>query len=991
MAIQSRTGRYTFIGLCLLLSIMGASLRALAQETENQDASKLPPAQIVNDEGGAVAITGEVTYSNAFFTIGVAAPMIILEDQSGFVDRNESYIFPVESQTLGQITSDFYVSPFSYSLALPIEPQGARRDVDNDGETDSGVMIFAVAYWTNTFGDPFLEERDLFGGGWSTAYASTHVSREIASRREVIGGSILVYAADDQQGFPISFGEDGKLFTADDSRDDSSVRLPQGYTIVNLDTEPFTFDRSRNPVIDLLEPTSAATEDFSDLAYAEAFDAMIEKMRKEYAFTEYKEIDWDQRVAEFRPRFVQAEEDLDRQAYLRALADFSYSIPDGHVSGPFLAADFRQATSGGIGMAIRELDDGRVLVNFLLEGGPAAESGIELGAEILSIDGRSIDEALVETVAWAAPFSTDHFERLQKLRYVVRSPVDATRTVSFRNGEETPATVTLAATDERESFTFSSFARGLTGFELPVEYQLLENGYAYAKIYDFSDNELLTIQLWERLIRALNDNEVPGLLIDMRQNGGGSGFLADQMAAYFYNQEHELGNAGFYNEELNEFYFDERGIDRYYLPPEDLRYDGEIAVLIGPNCNSACEFFSYDLTIGDRAAIVGQYPTAGLGGSIDVFIMPEDEYFQFTAGRAVDMNGEIHIEGKGVEPTIRVPVDEETLFSVGDPVLDAAVAYLNGEPQLNIFDGGRIALGDSVSGTFVPSKRVRYRLTVDKGDVVSIFLEEESGGLDTILRLYNQEQELLFENDNAEAVETANSALERLKAPDTLTMLVEVATIDDALAGPFTLRIVDAAEVETAIALSKGPGAANAESVTNSASDEVAVRSASGAKIELPAEDQEADTQEAGAVPEILAPTATQVSPTPSSAEISDTETVTPTIAPTQVPTLPPTESAIPTDALTPTPEPTTVEPAAREPTEQHEIFGKATVNTQGARLRVRAEPNTGAAVVGHIGKDTTHDIVEFNENRTWLRILVSDLDIGESGWVSTIFMTVEE
>lgn len=87
-----------------------------------------------DDEGGPVAITGLVTYTNPFFTLGVAAPVVILEDQAGFVDRDKNYIFPVESQTLGQITSDFYTSPFSYSIALPIEPQGAWRDVDFDDE-----------------------------------------------------------------------------------------------------------------------------------------------------------------------------------------------------------------------------------------------------------------------------------------------------------------------------------------------------------------------------------------------------------------------------------------------------------------------------------------------------------------------------------------------------------------------------------------------------------------------------------------------------------------------------------------------------------------------------------------------------------------------------------------------------------------------------------------------------------------------------------------
>ena len=47
--------------------------------------SRFPLAEITNDEGGPVSITGIVSYTNPFFTMGVAAPVIILEDQAGFV------------------------------------------------------------------------------------------------------------------------------------------------------------------------------------------------------------------------------------------------------------------------------------------------------------------------------------------------------------------------------------------------------------------------------------------------------------------------------------------------------------------------------------------------------------------------------------------------------------------------------------------------------------------------------------------------------------------------------------------------------------------------------------------------------------------------------------------------------------------------------------------------------------------------------------------
>ncbi len=770
--------------ILLCLSMLLPAHLLLAQEE-----TPFEPAEILNDEGGPVAIRGVVTYTNAFFTTGVAAPMVILEDQAGFVDRNEGFILPPESQTLGQITSDFYTSPFSYTIALPIEPQASLRDVDLDGEEDTGVMVYAIAYWTNIFGDPFLEERDLYGGGWSTAYASTRVSEDVSTRREIVGGKFLVYAPDDQQGFPSSFGEDELLFT----EDDPIVGLPQGYTVVDMDSDPFTFDRSREPEIDLIEPAGAALSDFSTMSYSEAFDAMIAKMSKEYAFTEYKNIDWESKSAEFRPRFVEAEAEEDATAYLKALRDFAWSIPDGHIAGPNLAEDFSFATGGGLGIAVRELDDSRVIVNFLLAESPAAAAGMEEKAEILEIDGQPIREVISDTVAWSAPFSTEHFERLQQLRYVTRFPVGTNVEITFQNpGAAEAETVALVAVPERESFSFSSFYAGLTGFEQPVEYELLDSGYGYVKIYSFADNDLLSVQLWERMIRTLNDAQVPGLIIDMRQNGGGNGFLASQMAAYFFDDPLELGNTGYYDKESDEFFFDERTIKRFYPPAEDLRYYGKIAVLIGPNCNSACEFFAYYMSIEDRAAVVGQYPTAGLGGSVEQFKMPENQFFQFTIGRAVDMNGEIHIEGKGVPPTVAVPVDEETLFSTGDVILDAAVAYLDEATNIETTDGGAIAIGDETTGEFTPGTRVRYTLEVKKDQVISIYLEDETGELDTVLGVLDTGGNLLLANDDAESGDTLNSAVEELEIPVDLTLVLEVGTKHDEGEGVYTLRIVDA-------------------------------------------------------------------------------------------------------------------------------------------------------------------------------------------------------
>jgi C-terminal processing protease CtpA/Prc len=723
-----------------LVACGGATATPTSSVPDQEGESQFEPAEIQNDEGGPVTITGEVAYTNPFFTATVAQPLVILEDQAGFVDRDRGYLMPPESQTMGQITSDFFTSPFTYSISLPIEPEGGQRDVDNDGEEDDGVLVFAPAYWTNAFGDPFLEERDLYGGGWSTAYVSTVLSEDAATEREYIGGKIIVYAPDNQQGFPSGFGADAMLFT----EDDPIVGLPQGYTMVDMDTDPFTFDRSREVVMDLLEPEGAALDDFSALSYVEAFDEMLAMMRQEYAFTELKGIDWDALESEFRPRFAEATDNADADAYSFALRDFLWSIPDGHIGFSFGAAlnsAFSVETAAGLGMAIRETDDGRVIVTFLTPGGPAAEAGIQLGAEISEINGQPIGDAIAASVPWSSPFSTEHTLRLQQLRYAVRFEAGAQVELVYQNPGSSARTVTLAASDERESFLFSSFAAGIDGTELPVEWELRDDGYGYVAIYSFFDNEVLTIQLWERMIKFMNENQVPGLVLDMRFNGGGSGFIADQMAAYFFDEQLELGNTALWDESVGDFYVDPNTPDVFYPPPEELRFHGKIAVLVAPSCSSACEFFANDMTFQDRAIIVGQYPTGGLAGSVKDFNMPDGVTVRFPIGRPLDLEGNVIIEGVGVVPDVKVPVNEATLLGGGDPVLDAAVEALDKPRGAGVvpsgpptFDGGIALITELNNGVAFLSDLAREQYSAE---------EREAPGTFTFTVVMNRSQDVI--------------------------------------------------------------------------------------------------------------------------------------------------------------------------------------------------------------------------------------------------------
>lgn len=60
--------------------------------------------------------------------------------------------------------------------------------------------------------------------------------------------------------------------------------------------------------------------------------------------------------------------------------------------------------------------------------------------------------------------------------------------------------------------------------------------------------------------------------------------------------------------------------------------------------------------------------------------MPEQTLVQLTIGRAMDADGNIHIEGSGVVPDVHVPVTFETLqreYNGDDVVLEYAIEAIS--------------------------------------------------------------------------------------------------------------------------------------------------------------------------------------------------------------------------------------------------------------------------------------------------------------------------
>ena len=447
----------------------------------------------------------------------------------------------------------------------------------------------------------------------------------------------------------------------------------------------------QSPVVNTIPPSGTAAQiaDFaginlSRLSYSEAFDEMFDIVRQDYAFNGItgKQPDWDALYAGIQPRVVQAEANRDAQAWFLALRDFTLAFKDGHVNlggGEIQVALFQTAIAGGYGLSLQELDNGRVLVTYVTPGGPAAQAGIQIGSEVLQFNNLPIASAIEATKIWGAPPSLESSMRYQKARYLTRATPGTQATLEYINPGGRPQTITLTAVQERESFAVSSYFFNFNAEAMPVEFKILPSGLGYIRIASTSDNRDQVVSLFESALRDLATAAVPGLILDLRvvvNLTPDSSLPPLGLAGFLSEGEIRLGQLQFFNAAANSF--ENEGAPQFILPGSTKYNFPALALLVGPGCSGGCELEAYAFSRLPGMIVVGQRPTAGVQSDITggQFLLPGNFSLQIPMGRYILPDGSLFIEGRGIQPTVRVPVDETTILSVEDVILSTAEQLL---------------------------------------------------------------------------------------------------------------------------------------------------------------------------------------------------------------------------------------------------------------------------------------------------------------------------
>lgn len=446
------------------------------------------------------------------------------------------------------------------------------------------------------------------------------------------------------------------------------------------------------PLLDIPLPVILRGEnDLRSRPWVEAFQIMHERMRRQYAYGEWKAIDWDALYETAATEIAAAEAEKDRDAWYLALRKYLHSIPDGNVQVDSREPLRMAAEGASTGLALAELADGTVIVSGITEDSPAEAAGIEWGAAVHAWNDKTVALALESTsILWAdTPSATPAARRQQQLVWLPRGSEGAASRVTFQNpGEDAPRTMTLDRVED--DFATLDFYRPVGGatelFSSPVERRELEAGGHYIRLAAIAPtlSTPFPVRDFRAAVKAAIDAEAPGLILDLRGTQGGDPSLVPDMLASF-------ATAPAFFETPAEWDADEAGFvvdpeDTVMVEPQSSAYEGPIAVLVDTYTMGPAESLAEFLRERENVTVYGESGTHGSPGIPDLELtLPGGYTVAYPTRRSLDEAGNIQgaadTSGQGnVLPDVRFQMDWEdahALYVEGvDVVLEGAIAML---------------------------------------------------------------------------------------------------------------------------------------------------------------------------------------------------------------------------------------------------------------------------------------------------------------------------
>jgi carboxyl-terminal processing protease len=408
---------------------------------------------------------------------------------------------------------------------------------------------------------------------------------------------------------------------------------------------PFSFAHSDGPV-------STATRE-GRLA---VFDDAWQTIRERYYDPTLHGIDWDEQRAKFRPLAAEARSTAEFYAIVRRMLG---ALHDAHtrVYAPEEKFDWQHPRAISVGLSMREVD-ARPTVVAVERDSEAEHAGLRAGDVVLSVDGEAALNVFARRMEEQAGSSTIAAARLRAMATLFEGPLNSFVSVTWKDS------------DGRERA--ARLRREWRGRDASLRVRSVGNGYAVVEFDAFTQS--IAAEFMRALEGKLKDFR--GVVIDLRNNGGGEAEAMTEIASVFLPVRKSLGR--FMDRNGRIAFEPQTRAAMLFASHSITRFNGAVVVLTSERTSSAAEIFVAALKEARRATVLGSN-TCGCvlairrrhtlpdGGQLDI---SEMDYRTASGAR---------LEGAGIAPDEVISLDVTDLRARRDRALNRALQYLKAQ------------------------------------------------------------------------------------------------------------------------------------------------------------------------------------------------------------------------------------------------------------------------------------------------------------------------
>lgn len=388
------------------------------------------------------------------------------------------------------------------------------------------------------------------------------------------------------------------------------------------------------------------------------FERLSQAIAAHYPYFDLKGVDWHKIHDRYARQVAAAQDDAQ---YFTLIRNFLAELQDSH-TGLLKPYPFNDLRWMGL---VREID-GQAVVTKVRS--TVHIPGLEPGTVLLSRDGLSIPEYISRLEPFERSGSTPWAARQNAFSRLLALPPDQTITITYR----TPAgKVRSANLKWREEYA----PPGPAVDQPLITCRRLSSGLGLISIPTLApEGQHDLVREFDACLDRLFD--APGIILDLRQNGGGNSQFGDLIAGRFLSHPFTYGTETYRHRLpirgwVSHFH--------YQVSPRGKTYTGPIAILIDTPTMSSAEWLVAALKDSGRAATVGR-PTAGATGNPILIKLPGGGEARFSTGDFRRPDGR-RIEGQGISPDLPVKLTAQDLALGRGSDLAAAEKYLLAQLQ----------------------------------------------------------------------------------------------------------------------------------------------------------------------------------------------------------------------------------------------------------------------------------------------------------------------